>query len=249
MAFGTLFYAAVAVFQYRMMREQAETTKAQLKAMQEQSSTIQGQLNVMQDQANSMRDSVSQQRKSVGQTETLIDQQQEALSYGQRSALASEQGVRQGRDALRLEQRPIVTVTWMRLKSDVKVGEKATIIIAIKNTGRTPAIKTRWLRTLGFGRGQEPPFVPPMVFDEQPSLAVLSPEVEISNELLSDHPVTSDEMERLVAEHYRLFAWGTLTYEDLFGRKYKTEFCAFNRTLKTGETGKFFACPRGETFE
>jgi len=51
MAFGTLFYGGVAIFQYRMMREQSETAKRQLAAMQEQSDVMQKSLENFRDQA------------------------------------------------------------------------------------------------------------------------------------------------------------------------------------------------------
>src|SRR6266849_1330942 len=90
MAFGTLFYGGVAIFQYRMMREQSETTKGQLGAMQEQANLIQGQLNTMRDQANSMRAQTNTLNESLAETRKAVNAAEKQAGTSQTSARAAE---------------------------------------------------------------------------------------------------------------------------------------------------------------
>jgi uncharacterized protein YlxW (UPF0749 family) len=93
MAFGTLFYAGVAIFQYRMTREQADTTKSQLKAMQEQSNVMQRSLDTLRDQANSARAQTNTLNETLRETKKTADATVSQANTSRLSARAAERSV------------------------------------------------------------------------------------------------------------------------------------------------------------
>jgi len=138
MALGTLFYAGVAIFQYRMMREQAEITKGQLRTMQDQSNIIQGQLSAMQDQANSIRAQTNTLNESLTETRKSVSAAEKQANASQISAKAAEESATIARQAFDIGERPIIVVklaTMPNLGPDVYLSP----LVTIHNVGTTPA--------------------------------------------------------------------------------------------------------------
>jgi cytoskeletal protein RodZ len=178
MAFGTLFYSGVAIFQYRMMRDQSETTKGQLRAMQEQSNVMQRSLdtfreqsNTMKEQTNTLKDSLAETRKAanaaVAQANASMRQasaSQVSARAAEISAKAAEKGTEISRQAMVAGNSPIISVTgvewetfangksvWLRLN----IGNAGNALAEISGAGRVVITKDA---TINFDYSKAIPF-------------------------------------------------------------------------------------------
>jgi hypothetical protein len=245
-AFATLCLAVAALFQYLTARQQSKAAIEQAGTVKEQANVMQRQLNTMQDQANSAREQTNTLGQSLGETRKSVNAAERQASASMVQANTARQAVEVSTRSLQMEQRPIVVVSFINLKDDVKAGEKTSATVAIVNTGRTPAVKAQIVHHIGFALGQEPPPVSGPEPPEEPSVAVLAPNVVFPNDVMTEHAITDQEFNGLTIAKYRVFVWGQITYDDLFGNHYRTEFCALIPGLKKH---LFAVCPRHDTFK
>jgi TolA-binding protein len=234
MAFGTLFYAAVAVFQYRMMREQSETTKAQLEAMRQQSNTIQGQLDTMKDQASTMREQTDTLKDSLTETQKIVRQNEQAvkaagISAGaaQTSANATVEGARIAGRALSIGNRPYVgaTVTVANLGDD----KIPVFTISLTNAGNTPARDLHAVATIDPRKNS----LPPNPDDESGSLrksqAVLVRGATMALTFRNqERPLNQGAMAILEAGQEVIYVYGVVSYtDDISSKCHILRFCTF----------------------
>lgn len=237
MALGTLFYAGVAIFQYRMMREQAETTRAQLGAMQEQSRVIEGQLSTMQDQANSMRtqtntlnDSLVETRKSVNAAEK---QANASMSQADTSRIAASAAQKSAQIALLTE---LPRLNANRVAFTLKPNEILTIQVTIHNSGNSTAYRVN----IGGGMATGyPPLGNLLLMPPVPSLSEsdIGAGDSIVITFVSPGPLSQQEFEETVNGKKFLYAVGKGIFYDGFRSCHTVQFCFFYnpkiRTLST----------------
>lgn len=233
-AFGTLCLTVAAFFQYLTAREQSSAAREQAGTAREQAALMQRQLNTMNEQAksmeeqtNSLKESVAHQKESIGQTGTLIKQQQEALSYGQRSTRAAEHGVDLAAQSMRYGDAAYVGIATVAMDT---VGEKIRARLKIINSGNTPAdnvvsychltVRNRPLPLFTLADAKKD------IEDERASRTQIPPNGGVIFQDLFSATRLSEKVSRLLNESDdRVFVWGMVTYDDVFGRRRWTKFC------------------------
>jgi hypothetical protein len=156
-----------------------------------------------------------------------------------------------------LEYRAYVGMKSVKLVPRTNNPVIGDIIVAIANTGRTPAKITRVQAQL---RDRESPIPDNPVYDTGdgfPSTAVLAPQVDIE---ISIAPIATSEADKVLAARNqqanksqialtnvpppiivtskKFYAYGLIEYTDIFGKPHSTKFCVVN----TPGTGSWVSC-------
>jgi hypothetical protein len=142
----------------------------------------------------------------------------QTVRAARRSADAAER-------AVSLDQRAWVAPVEFpdpQIVPDTQVVLKAVVT----NTGRTPALSVRTMTTtdtLPPGK----PFKP--IFEDQPdqskSLSVIMPNMRVVVSKTSAIEVTQAHIDILKSGGLRLFFYGKIDYDDIFGKPHTTTFC------------------------
>lgn len=183
-----------------------------------------GQLKVMQGTLQEMKRSGSaatdQTWQAIGNINWLARTMDASVKQSQAALQASI-------DASRNDQRAWVGVEGFDGKAEI--DKRLIITVALKNTGKTPAINlTVSENATPVDAGKEPPLIDIPVEHSQGML--------FPNQLYTvPLNVTSRRTQGLDAHDYQLitsgavviYAYGTITYSDVFGRKHWTKFCSY----------------------
>jgi hypothetical protein len=98
-----------------------------------------------------------------------------------------------------------------------------------KNTGQTPAHDLSIVsKTDLIEHPIKMPFDFTLRSGPDPSRAVLGAGLDTESSSPSERPFNGDEMMRAQYREggFRIYAWGTVTYRDVFGREHYTNFCS-----------------------
>jgi hypothetical protein len=199
-------------------------------------------------QANASTTQANVSEQMVKQNERVVSAAESQADASKASADTAQRGVEVAAESMRLEQRPLLVVRSVSLKEAAKPGQKLTATVTIGNAGKTPAVRSLVVMSIGFRQGQEPPsdaIIPP----ERPSVTVFPPGSDFPSEVTTSKALTEADFGIVTAQHYRVFVWGTVTYAGIVKgatKLYKTEFCFFNRSLTPDE--RFSVCPSHNTF-
>jgi hypothetical protein len=128
-------------------------------------------------------------------------------------------------EAMRLQQRAWVFVTEIRA-SELQAGRPLDITLGFKNTGRTPArnvqIATQ-VDSLPKGRELEPRL------EKAYSRGIIPPEgtvfANIGNGNGHSQGLTQEDLQAIKSGDLVVWAYGTLTYDDVFEVRQATMFC------------------------
>lgn len=141
------------------------------------------------------------------------------------AAATSVQNVQAVEEAMRLQQRAWVFVTDIRA-GELQPGKPLNITLGFKNTGRTPArnvqIATQ-VASLPNGQMPEPRL------DKTYSRGVIPPEgtvfVNVGNGNGRSEGLTQQDLQAITSGDLVVWAYGTLTYDDVFEVRQATMFC------------------------
>lgn len=208
----------------------------QLRIAREQSDRIARRAN---EQIGAMRDAADQTDRMIQQ---LVEQvriaaeQVKSATMAARAARNSDDedskvdtsSVHNGHiaeEAMRLQQRAWVFVTEIRA-SELQAGRPLDITLGFKNTGRTPArnvqIATQ-VDSLPKGRDPEPRL------EKAYSRGIIPPEgtvfANIGNGNGHSQGLTQEDLQAIKSGDLVVWAYGTLTYDDVFEVRQATMFC------------------------
>lgn len=204
----------------------------QLRIAREQSDRIARRAN---EQIGAMRDAADQTDRMIQQ---LVEQVRIAAEQVKSATMAawaarnneedSGSSVHNGHiaeEAMRLQQRAWVFVTEIRA-SELQAGRPLDITLGFKNTGRTPArnvqIATQ-VDSLPKGRDPEPRL------EKAYSRGIIPPEgtvfANIGNSNGHSQGLTQEDLQAIKSGDLVVWAYGTLTYDDVFEVRQATMFC------------------------
>jgi len=217
-AFGTLFYVGVAIFQYCLMEKSANLASKQTDRM----------IGEMEKQTQAMQNAANTSKNAVKLAERNIQTTQEQSRLDQRAWVgATEMNPPSFKDG-------DITVY-------IKEGEKNTSFgVNIVNSGKTPArkVKNKQKITAYPANAKFIPFYPP-INEREMSVSVIQPGMKsILYFGLFDDPLTKEQINSFREGENILYIYGEITYEDVFGKKHRTTFCSYlDKTLS-----KTFQC-------
>lgn len=262
MAFATVFLVIAGVLQYLAAREQLQAVREQSGIMQKQLDAFKESSSQTTNQTNDLitatRDTADASRSVAEQNVELVkhageqaqasltqaDAARRAVAAAQRSAVAAEHGVSSAAQSAQIEMRPILSVKYISLEETVGSGANPVITkVGIENSGRTPAVKARQYFIIAFSNQPEPPTFPPP--PGEPDEVVIPPNITVLTHVATAK-ISDQEREYIDKHELRLFVWGRISYEDIFGHHYYTEVCFEN--LSADKT-TFHGCPGNNTFK
>lgn len=207
----------------------------QLRVAREQSDRVARRVN---EQIGAMRDAAEQTDRMIQQ---LVEQVRIAAEQVKSATMAAwaarnndedskvdSSSVHNGHiaeEAMRLQQRAWVFVTEIRA-SELQAGKPLDITLGFKNTGRTPArnvqIATQ-VDSLPKGRELEPRL------EKAYSRGIIPPEgtvfANVGNGNGHSQGLTQEDLQAIKSGDLVVWAYGTLTYDDVFEVRQATMFC------------------------
>lgn len=216
------------------------------------------QLSVMRGQLQEMKRSGEQSTDQVWKAIGNINWEARSMDWSQKvsqqgingSAAQAQQSLGATQAQMRLDQRAWVGISAV----DPGVFSETTgfpVVIVFTNSGKTPAMHVT--SSQGFGLSPVPvPGPPPMRIQEleqfpgpdiapqgkltknlaslDTKITALPAQIEGTNEIISNFASINDG--RLI-----LYYFGTITYDDIFGRPHRTNYCIVFLNPKIKETG------------
>lgn len=163
------------------------------------------------------------------------------FSYHQWQSMRSE--LQETRLTREIENRAYLNVKYPKMNKELTTGEQPIATVVIFNTGNTPAqnvTMTTLIEGVDASKPEPDPrkIVPPA---NPRSVGVIQREVDISTEVSSSTVLTDELIHRVNQGQLRLYVWGLVKYEDMFGKPHRAGFCA---VLKPGTT-TFDMCSGG----
>jgi hypothetical protein len=155
-----------------------------------------------------------------------------------------KQSLEDARETREVENRAYVSVKTASLVTELKPGEPATVTIDYVNKGDTPALKAGAHVEMDFlaKRVSEP--LPDNSATTMVSSGVIHTDGVVGSDL-SIPPVSEEVFTQFMEGRLLLYVWGTVRYEDVFGKTHKTQFCFLRRPTGAGKL--LDACPTNNT--
>ena len=145
-----------------------------------------------------------------------------------------------------LDQRAWVTVTYSQLLKPLTPNERPSVKIAIKNSGKTPALKVH-----AFAEVYVAP-APKKIVESGPSksVTIIGPNSEHISTVDANSIVDQADIDSVANEWKSLYANGTIYYCDIFKMRHWTTFCVHieGRGLNAPQI-LLEACPEGNTVD
>lgn len=242
-AVGTLCLTIAGGFQYLTAREQSKAATEQSRTAKEQASLMKKQLDTMREQSESMKAQTQIQTDSLAATKQIAEQNERSIRASEIQARASQQAVFAAQRAANAAegsmfagQSAYIVAKGVGI-NDVILGTTPIVTIAFTNAGNTPATNVHFGGRIAF---RDRP-----VFEEMPSepdsapagmtfgyrnatedaTVVIGPNVEVNSRITSPYPVDQQTMDLFNQRKLRLYVWGTVTYDDVFGFHHATQYC------------------------
>ncbi len=128
--------------------------------------------------------------------------------------------------ALEISERAWVTSAQARFASFSNIGERPEAVIIFQNSGKSPALQTTINANIGFGFGNltqtAMPLLPP---NNMMSIAAAGPGTPMSSPIKMKDPLTEAQVAALKEGVGFVYAFGTVTYKDIFDREHHTQYC------------------------
>ncbi|MEW6600932.1 MAG: hypothetical protein AB1499_08170 [Nitrospirota bacterium] len=202
-AFGTVFYVIVAIFQWQLMKEAGEQTSDQMNKVIAEARRI----------ADISSDSAKQAKDALDATIDNFRLEQRAW-VGVEGVLPPEY-----KDGNK--------------KIYVKSGQPMKTGVTIKNTGKTPALKIQSIVSMFYWMSNHkfvPTFDKQVKGAERPSTTVLQPGgtyILIAPPIPEEGVINEADIANITNSRQILYIAGKITYEDVFNRQHSTFFCMY----------------------
>jgi hypothetical protein len=148
-----------------------------------------------------------------------------------------------------IENAAYLFATHAILESPVESGKYPVTNLEFENTGRTPALHTRINALSAFfekrsmvEEGELPPATIPLPY---PSEGVFPPGGKVPGKV-SPPNLSKDNLIEASQAGFTLYVWGTIDYEDIFGKPHRTEFCFANQS---NDVTTFTVCSRHNSYK
>jgi hypothetical protein len=144
------------------------------------------------------------------------------------AASAAQEQNRLSDQNMRMQQRAWVGAVDATLTQPITAGQVPLIRFVIRNSGPTPALRSRNEQAAGLWH-RDKPFAPSYAAKSLtgPSESVLFPGMAVPIFAQTDGPLTADLIGKMQREEWTLYAFGRLTYVDVFGAVHSSEFCTY----------------------
>ncbi len=133
------------------------------------------------------------------------------------------------RDTMRLQARAWVSIPGVVGKNEIQVGAPLSVGVKITNSGSSPALKMRLRITIAEVPKTLISDLPRQMSDGQSvrSPAVLYPgqEVEGRTGYVNGEAISKALIDALACGDVKVFIYGRVDYEDVFGRAHSSKFC------------------------
>jgi hypothetical protein len=143
------------------------------------------------------------------------------VAAAERIAAASENAIGQSVESLRLDQR-----AWLNIKSigidRPTPGNPVGIAVNMTNTGKTVARHVVFLTVLQETKGPIGAFE---IEGAPHKFAVAFPNANYSSIGTGKRLLTKDDIEEIKSGKQRIYIFGRITYDDVFGKSHFTQFC------------------------
>lgn len=240
----TALYVGVTLLQYLAMRDQiADARKVSIEA----SKVTERQLKIAESQALSLKKLASASADAAGATKI-------SATNSERLAKSSERSIETTKESLRLDQR-----AWVGLVAfegdPPTVGKPYRIRARLHNSGKTPAMNVRTVISVyHFPARSVPATLPrPQMVLGPPSLPILNPNADY---LISDAIGDASGADIMLNEAdvaaytkspitFVLYAWGRVTYDDIFRHHHWMTFCGRYNSTKNA----YDACEHGNDMD
>lgn len=130
---------------------------------------------------------------------------------------------------------------WITVEESniTEFGEGKPIFTRVKfvNSGKSPALKVFTFANLEIRDTPVPEPMPPLPTDGAGSRAVLGPQSTYTIALKLDKQ-TTQTIQEIIAGQKKVYVWGIVEYDDIFGVRHRTKFCLVNSSW----TKNFNAC-------
>ncbi len=141
-----------------------------------------------------------------------------------KAANATAKSVDLSERSLKITERAHLQVSQIEVRSGLTSGNIPRIVVSIANRGRTPGtIVSSVFKFQIFDTIPESP-----TFDgETPNQVLVGPGNTETSDIMTQHAVTTDEIEAIKAAKKQLVVWGRVFYLDVFGDRHEMRFgCA-----------------------
>ena len=132
---------------------------------------------------------------------------------------------------------------WVTLKeadhTDIKEGERVGIKLVFTNSGNSPALNLTINSNAQF-RSIPVPTPMPLADECAPqdrSKGVVTPHGDFLNIKTTNEILARKQIADIRNRNSRLYAWGRIEYDDIFGERHRTEYCLFSQPGTLSFTG------------
>jgi hypothetical protein len=147
--------------------------------------------------------------------------------------------------SIEVSNRAWVGIKEATLTKELQAGERPSAIVMYVNKGNTPALRVKVRANMGFTDRQpsEPMANLPGVMEE--SVGVFLPESDkVGTPVMSTEAMPEDFLRQVNEGKKRLYVWGVIEYEDVFGNAHTTRYCL---TQQPGAGRDLDVCPMNNT--
>jgi len=177
-----------------------------------------------------------------GQLDIMKGQIAEMITAMNRIASSMEESAKQSKTALdytieksKLDQRAWVTISRAVINPPIVAGKTSYITITLKNSGKSPALKTRFRQAAKLV-SELPRGLMPQVSSNKliESVSVIGPDGTTMNHFALV-PLSEWQVSLLNSGKGMIVTFGSITYFDIFDIKHDTTFCFFQQEVAKPE--------------
>ena len=177
-----------------------------------------------------------------------LNQMKTSTKAAQDSALAASNAVAQAQTAMnasiaasRLDHRAWIAIKEITFRNHRQAGQIPGAEIVIVNTGRTPALDVSVIKSVRIDTSLPEGGMPHAVLTH-PSVGVLGPGIEFVGTSFLTRPRTELEVTTLQQGVTHLYAYGVITYKDIFDTPHFTEYCV--ESIPSSPAGEGAICSK-----
>jgi hypothetical protein len=195
------------------------------------------QQNILQNLADSSRDTASILSALKSTTETMNQNIVTLQGPVERNAKAAEATSSTASKSLDISTRAYLS-TAVVMEGAPTVGQKWRFSVSTTNTGKTAAVEV----VSAVFQALAPPdislatlhskavLIPPQ---GSPSKSVIAMNQQLAQPTEFDHPLTEDEVTRILDGRLRAYVFSDISYEDIFAHRHHTQVCVvYESSLK-----------------
>jgi hypothetical protein len=237
--------------QAQHMNRQTELMSKQLESMESSSNDTRQMIRETQRMANASENTATHFKgiaeatnKQANASQTLANASGAQVKAAEGAVAATLKGVDVATQSMKVGNRAYVAIRQADLSTLLKDVDTAKVTVFFENRGGTPARNVRTRLYSNF-LPAEPSELKFEQFRGGQSTAFLLPGGYVTNDIQTQ-TVNASQRAILFQRGYRLYIWGDVEYDDVFGKHWRTQFCAYNRDLATV---RFTACANHNTLQ